>query len=249
MSENVVRGVAMCGRSRAWIVVHSAVRRWRPLPPVPAGSGARANSPRLVRSRALDPLAVDVRKIERDLHDGAQARLVSVAMNLGIVEDLLETDPAAARRLLAETRASARTAMTELRHLVRGVLPPVLADRGLGEALRSLALATPIPVDLQLRISSRLASPLEATAYFTVAEAIANAVKHSRARRITVSVGDAGGLLRLRVVDDGYGGADPARGTGLRGMEQRVEAMNGALHLTSPAGGPTLVEAEFPCAR
>lgn len=200
------------------------------------------------RSEAIDASAVELRRIERDLHDGAQARLVALAMNLGMAEDLFDQDPQAAKALIADARQGAHTAMTELRDLVRGIHPPLLADRGLGGALRSLALGSPVPVDLDIRLNRRLAPPLESAAYFTLVEAMTNAVKHSGATRIRLTVTDLGDRLSMRVEDDGRGGADPGRGTGLRGVERRLAAFDGTLQVTSPPGGPTIVEAELPCA-
>ncbi|GAA4735761.1 sensor histidine kinase [Phytohabitans rumicis] len=200
------------------------------------------------RAAAVDASAVELRRIERDLHDGAQARLVALTMNLGMAQDMFDTDPDAAKALLADARAGARQATSELRDLVRGIHPPLLADRGLPGALQALALASSIPVDLDVRLDRRLAAPVESAAYFTVAEALANAIKHSGASRIAVSVVDDEGSLRLRVHDDGSGGADPAGGTGLRGIQRRLAPFDGTVRVTSPAGGPTLVEAELPCA-
>ena len=148
---------------------------------------------------------------------------------------------------MKEARASAHVAMRELRDLVRGILPPLLADRGLAEALQALALDSPVPVDLKVELASRLAPPLEAAAYFTAVEALTNAIKHGAAEHITVSVASRDAVLALRVTDDGRGGADPSKGTGLRGIERRLAAFDGHVRVTSPAGGPTVVEAEAPC--
>ena len=200
------------------------------------------------RSTALDASAVELRRIERDLHDGVQARLVSLAMNLGMAQDLMATDPDRAAALVAAARTQASTATTELRALVRGIHPPVLADRGLDGALRALALDSPVPVALDLRLQRRLSPPVESAVYFTAVEAVSNAVKHSGAGTVRLALEDHGDRLSLRVADDGCGGADPAAGTGLRGIEQRVAAFDGHLVVESPAGGPTLVRVELPCA-
>jgi Signal transduction histidine kinase len=209
---------------------------------------ARVERLQRTRSEAVDASAVELRRIERDLHDGAQARLVALAMNLGMAEDLFDQDPQAAKALIADARQGAHTAMTELRDLVRGIHPPLLADRGIEGALRSLALGSAVPVDLDVRMERRLPPPLESAAYFTVVEAMTNAVKHSGATHITITVDDLGDRLSLRVEDNGRGGADMARGTGLRGVERRLAAFDGTIRVTSPAGGPTIVEAELPCA-
>nr|WP_237728210.1 histidine kinase [Cellulomonas sp. APG4] len=200
------------------------------------------------RSEAVDSSAAELRRIERDLHDGAQARLVAVTLHLGMAEELLDTDPAAARGLVREARSAAHDAIADLRALVRGIHPPLLADRGVGDALEALALASPVPVELDVRLGRRLPAPVESAAYFTAAELLTNAVKHAGAARIVASLHDTGDALVLRVHDDGRGGADPALGTGLRGIARRIEAFDGALELTSPAGGPTTVEAVLPCA-
>jgi signal transduction histidine kinase len=197
----------------------------------------------------VDVAAVELRRIERDLHDGAQARLAAVAVHLGVAAELFDTDPDTARVMLAHARSAARTAMAELRSLVRGIQPPLLADRGLVGAVRALALDSPIPVVLELRWVRRLPAPVEAAAYFTVAEALANAIKHSGAGRIAISVGERDGGLLVRVVDDGCGGADPAGGTGLSGVARRLVVFDGRLRVTSPAGGPTVVEALLPSGR
>lgn len=189
---------------------------------------------------------VDPGRIERDLHDGAQAILVSVAMHLGAAEDLFDRDPVTARTLLATARAATQTALTELRHLVRGLRPPLLADRGLDGALRALGLDSLVPVDLDVRLDLPLDSALEAAAYFSVLEAVTNAVRHSGTDRVGVSVYDQGAVLFLRVTDHGCGGADPTRGTGLRGIEQRLAPFAGTVRVTNPLGGPTVIEAQVP---
>jgi len=204
----------------------------------------------LTRSRAetVDTQAAELRRIERDLHDGAQARLVAVAMALGLAEERLDDDPQRARALVVEARAETGTALTEMRDLVRGIHPPVLADRGLVGALEALVLSSPVPVDLEARLESPLSAPLESAAYFAVAEGLANAIKHAQASRVAIEVRSGGGLLTLRVADDGRGGADPAAGTGLRGIERRLSAFDGALSVDSPPGGPTALTMELPCA-
>ena len=232
---------------RLLVRAEARLTRWLLAPTAAARLTARVERLTETRSAAVDASAVELRRIERDLHDGAQARLVALAMNLGMAEDMFDSDPAAARAMLADARAGAHTAMTELRALVRGIHPPLLADRGIGGALQALALSSPVPVDLDLRLDRRLAAPLESAAYFAVVEAMTNAVKHSGATRITLTVAELGGTLSLRVADDGRGGADPARGTGLRGIQRRLAAFDGSLRVSSPVGGPTVVEAELPC--
>jgi signal transduction histidine kinase len=199
------------------------------------------------RADTVDAQAAELRRIERDLHDGAQARLVSLGMAIGLAEELLDSDPAAARKLLAEARESSGIALVELRHLVRGIHPPVLAERGLEGAIRALAMSMTIPATVQGSLPRRLDTPVESAAYFAVAEALVNVTRHSSARTAWVSMRHADNALRLTVGDDGAGGAEPAGGTGLRGIERRLAAFDGTITLSSPVGGPTLVTMELPC--
>jgi signal transduction histidine kinase len=199
------------------------------------------------RGHAVDSAAAELRRIERDLHDGAQARLVALGMNLRALERMLPASPDAARELAAEAIQTSARALRDLRLLVRGIYPPVLADRGLSHAVRALALDTALPVDLDVDVPGRLSAPVESACYFAVAEALANAVKHSGARRIHVRIQHAAGMLRIEVADDGAGGADPARGTGLRGVERRLGTFDGILAVSSPPGGPTMIAMEVPC--
>jgi signal transduction histidine kinase len=209
---------------------------------------ARVEHLTATRADAVETAAVELRRLERDLHDGTQARLVALAMNLGMAEDAVETNPAAARLLLAQAKEGLGTTLSELRDLVRGIHPPVLADRGLSGAVEALALSSGAPVELDLRLDRRLPAPVESAAYFAVAESLTNAIRHSAARTIRVSIADRGTSLRITVFDDGCGGADPAGGTGLRGIERRLSAFDGTLRLASPPGGPTTVDMEIPCA-
>ncbi|WP_045743028.1 sensor histidine kinase [Actinoplanes rectilineatus] len=205
---------------------------------------------RLTETRAdtVDAQAAELRRIERDLHDGAQARLVSLGMTIGMAEDMVEDDPAGARKLLAEAREASTAALVELRHLVRGIHPPVLAERGLEGAVRALALALPVPTEVTAALPARLETPVESAGYFAVAEALANLTRHSFARHAWVELWHTGESLVMRVGDDGLGGADPAGGTGLRGIERRLAAFDGTMSLSSPPGGPTVVTMELPCA-
>ncbi|HEX3488953.1 MAG TPA: histidine kinase, partial [Streptosporangiaceae bacterium] len=197
---------------------------------------------RLTESRAVvvDTAAADLRRLERDLHDGAQARLVALGMNLRAAEKLIPVSPDAALALVAEARETSARALTELRELVRGVHPPVLADRGLGDALRALALDTPMKIKADIDLPDRLPAPMETACYFAVAEVLTNAVKHSGARVGQVSASHRDGTLRITVTDFGVGGADPARGTGLAGIEKRLAAFDGIVAVSSPVGGPTM---------
>ncbi|MEN3612571.1 histidine kinase [Plantactinospora sp. ZYX-F-223] len=201
------------------------------------------------RADAVDTQAAELRRIERDLHDGAQARLIAVGLSLAGVERLIEEDPSAAQAMVAQARYASATALTELRDLVRGIHPPVLAERGLPDALRAVALDSPVPVRVTGELPGRLDAPVESAAYFCVLEALANASRHGGASTVEIDIAHTGTVLRITVVDDGRGGADPARGTGLRGVRRRLGAFDGVLTVHSPVGGPTLVTVEIPCPR
>ncbi|MER5885190.1 sensor domain-containing protein [Streptomyces sp. NPDC001941] len=202
------------------------------------------------RHDAVDASAAELRRIERDLHDGAQARLVAVGMDLSTVEALVDRDPAQAKELLARARRSSAEALTELRDLVRGIHPPVLAERGLADAVRALALRLPLEVEVRCDPAGRAGAPVESAAYFAVSEALANAVKHAGASRVDVDLRHEDGMLRITVADDGRGGAvvGGGGGTGLSGVERRLGTFDGVLAVSSPPGGPTLVTLELPCA-
>jgi signal transduction histidine kinase len=199
------------------------------------------------RAGAVNVQESELRRIERDLHDGAQARLVALGMSLGMAEQKLAEDPERAGELLAEARAGAEAALRELRDLARGIHPPVLTDRGLEAAISALANATHMHVALSVDVPVRPSSTVESAAYFVVAEALANAAKHSGSDWLDIRIATVARHLELEIRDDGGGGADPAGG-GLTGLRQRVEALDGRLEITSPPGGPTTVYAELPCA-
>ncbi len=198
------------------------------------------------RAAAADAQAAELRRIERDLHDGAQARLVALAMDLGMARERMDTDPDDARARVAEAHDEAKRALVELRDLARGIHPAVLTDRGLAAAIGSLAATGTVPTDVEVSIDGRLEPAIEAAAYFTVSEALANAAKHSGATSVSVRVAREGSLLRVSVSDDGRGGAD-ASGGGLTGLRRRLAAHDGTLTVTSPPRGGTLLEAELPC--
>jgi signal transduction histidine kinase len=196
----------------------------------------------------VDTAAAELRRVERDLHDGAQARLVALGMALRATERLIRANPAAAEALVAEARENSARALAELRALVRGINPPVLAERGLGDAIRALALDATLATTADIDLPVRPPAPVEAAAYFAVAEALANATKHAGARCVHIRAAHSGGALRIEVTDDGAGGADPSRGTGLRGIERRLGVFDGVLAISSPPGGPTIIVIEVPCA-
>jgi signal transduction histidine kinase len=203
----------------------------------------------LTRTRrgALDTQAVELRRIERDLHDGAQARLVSVAMSLGLAETLLETDPDLLAELLAEARSTTLAALDDLRTVMQGIQPPVLADRGLEGAIRALALDVAVPVTVSGGLAGRAPAPVESAAYFTAAECLANVIKHSNATSAWVDLRHRAGVLSVVVGDNGCGGASIDGGTGLRGVIRRLESFDGTVAVSSPPGGPTTVTMEVPC--
>jgi signal transduction histidine kinase len=200
------------------------------------------------RHAAVDTAAAELRRIERDLHDGAQARLVALGMSLQAAQRLFPTSPEAALALVAEAKESSSLALTELRDLVRGIYPPVLADRGLADAIRALALDTPLPVELDIDLPGEADLPVASAVYFSVAEALANVSKHAGARTVRIHLDHRAGMLRAQITDDGAGGADPALGTGLAGVERRLATFDGILAVSSPPGGPTIVVIEVPCA-
>lgn len=203
------------------------------------------------RRDAVDTSAAELRRIERDLHDGAQARLVAMGMDLGTVEALIEKSPEKARELLARARQSSAEALAELRDLVHGIHPPVLAERGLGDAVRALALRLPVDTEVTVDVGDsgrgRADAPVESAAYFAVSEVLTNAVKHSGAERVWVDLRYADGSLRIAVTDNGRGGAGTGGGSGLAGIERRLGTFDGVLAVGSPVGGPTMVTMEIPC--
>jgi signal transduction histidine kinase len=199
------------------------------------------------RAETVDTQAAELRRIERDLHDGAQARLAALSMNLGMAEEMVARDPAQAAALLTEARESASTALAELRDLVRGIHPPVLADRGLEGAVKALALSLPFKVDVTIEMPGRPPAPVESAAYFAVAEALANALKHAAATTAWVQIAHEDERLKILVGDDGVGGATVRPGGGLYGIERRLAAFDGTLTVASPTGGPTTVIMELPC--
>ncbi|MEW2486370.1 sensor histidine kinase [Streptomyces sp. NPDC048411] len=202
------------------------------------------------RAGAVEAHGAELRRIERDLHDGAQARIVALSMRIGLAKQLLDRDPAAARLRLDEAQDGAEAALAELRHVVRGIHPPVLTDRGLAGAVRALAadVAVPVTADLDgVEDGRRLPAAIEAAAYFVVAESLTNISKHSGATAATVRIGRGPDTLRVVIGDDGHGGADERAGSGLVGIRRRVAALDGTTRISSPTGGPTDIEVELPC--
>jgi signal transduction histidine kinase len=232
--------------TRALAAADAAIGGWL------LGSGDRAELTARIgqletsRARVMDAAEAERMRIERDLHDGAQQRLVSLAMELGRAKAKFTSDPDAAAAIVGQAHEQAKEALAELRNLVRGVHPPVLSDRGLDAALSGLAALSPVPVTVRVDLKARPPASVEAIAYFVVAEALTNVAKHAHASRAEVTVSRSGDQLALVIYDDGVGGADPA-GQGLSGLAARVAGVDGRLWVTSPAGGPTSVEVVLPC--
>ena len=199
------------------------------------------------RAETVDTQAAEIRRIERDLHDGAQARLVALSMNLGLAEQMADKDPSLSRDLIAESRQSATIALADLRGLVRGIHPPVLADRGLVGGLQALALTAPMEVDVDVQLVGRAPAPVESAVYFAAAEALTNAAKHSGARTGWIWMRALNGRLSVSIGDNGIGGAVSNPGGGLHGIERRLAAFDGTVTVASPVGGPTVISLELPC--
>ncbi len=253
VSQVVFAVVAVAGFGVAPGVVE-AYRRWSTAllaPPKNARLEQRVRRLTETRADAVDAQAAELRRIERDLHDGIQARLVAMGLNLGAVEQLMEADPQAARTLLAQSREASATALRELRGLVRGIHPPVLAERGLADAIRALALDSPLTVEVVEDLPGRAEPPVESAVYFAVSELLTNAVRHAEAQRVWIDIHHTGDALRVQVTDDGRGGAaapgEADGGSGLLGIERRLGTFDGVLALSSPRGGPTIVTLELPC--
>ena len=244
-----LEGLALTGLG-LWLVPRAIDDRTRALFRSASDADLARRVTRLTRTRAdaVDSATVQLRRLERDLHDGAQARLVALGMSLRAAERLIPTSPQAAVQLVAEARENSVKVLDELRQLVRGICPPVLADRGLADAIRALALDTPLRTDVEVDLPGRPDLAVETACYFAVAEALTNAVKHSGARHVQIKIRHDDGSLRISVIDDGCGGADPAAGSGLRGLERRLGTFDGVLAVNSPAGGPTIIAIEVPCA-
>jgi signal transduction histidine kinase len=205
----------------------------------------------LTRSRVgvVDAHGAELQRIERDLHDGTQARLVTIALQLGMARESLADDPDTVATLLRQAHETAEEAMVELRAVLQTIYPPILADRGLDGALTALATRSGVPVRIKLGDLGRLPATVEAVAYYVIAEALTNVTKHAAATRVALRVDRADDVLSIEVTDDGRGGADEARGTGIAGIRRRVAALDGTVRLDSPPGGPTTLAVRMPCAQ
>jgi signal transduction histidine kinase len=228
-------------RGRAWLDVSL-------LAPSRAVLERRVAEVSASRAESIDHSASELRRIERDLHDGAQARLVSLGMSLGLAQELMTRDPEAAAELLSEARTVTTSALGDLRSVVRGIHPPVLADRGLAGAVHALALDMSLPIAVTIVLPGRPPAPIESAVYFATSELLANIGKHAGATRATIDVDHDGRVLRVVVADDGRGGASLDRGSGLAGVARRLGVFDGTMDVISPVGGPTVVTLEVPCA-
>ncbi|TCC60316.1 sensor histidine kinase [Kribbella pittospori] len=238
------------------VAVASSPYAWRPFEPIavrflrPTPSMALANRVdelTVQRADATVAQAAEIRRIERDLHDGAQARLVSLGLSLATAEKLMETDPRAAKALLKDARVGAATSLSELRELVRGINPPVLNERGLVDAVRALAMDTPLETTVSAGGELRLDPPIESALYFGIAELLTNAVKHAQADHAEIAISHDGTGIVVLIEDDGRGGARIEDAGGLAGLRRRLAAFDGTLELTSPDGGPTRARMTVPC--
>jgi signal transduction histidine kinase len=200
------------------------------------------------RTAAVDSAEAERRRIERDLHDGAQQRLVALAAGLGAAREKLDEDPEQARAMVSDAHEEAKAALKDIRDLVRGIHPVILEDRGLDAALSAIVAKSPVPVALDVQIAERPPAAIESAAYFFVNEALTNIARHASATRAYISIARAGDRLVVEVRDNGKGGADATRGTGLDGIRERVTALGGNMYLISPPGGPTTISVELPCA-
>ncbi|GAA1531725.1 sensor histidine kinase [Actinomadura kijaniata] len=208
---------------------------------------ARAERLQASRARGVDAVEAERRRIERDLHDGAQQRLLAVAMDIGRARAKLESDPEGARALIEQAHAGTKEAITELRDLARGIYPAILTDRGLDPALSGLAGRAPVPVEVNVDLPERPPAAVESIAYFIVAESLANIAKYARATRASVRVAREDGWVVVEVIDNGVGGAKAEPGGGLAGLADRAATIDGMLIVDSPPGGPTIIRADLPC--
>lgn len=228
--------------------LHAGVARRLLAPPPGTDLTLRIAELTATRAAALDAHVAEMRRIERSLHDGTQNRLVAATVLLGAARRSLARDPSSTDALLERAQDAAEQALAELRAVVRGILPPVLVDRGLADALAGLAASCPVPCTVDVDVPVRCPVSVEATAWFAVAEALTDVARHSAATAAAVTVRRRGDRLLVRVVDDGHGGAAESGGSGLAGIARRVAAHDGVLELSSPPGGPTTLALELPCA-
>ncbi len=227
--------------------IDRSVVRWLLGPHRQSDLALRVDELELSRSAAVSSAEAERHRIERDLHDGAQQRLVALAMDLGRARERFDTDPARARQLVDEAHEEAKAALAELRNLARGIHPAVLTDRGLDAALSAIITRCPVPVTLDVDVPTRPPASVESAAYFVVAEGLTNVAKHAKATRVDLSIVLQNNRLVIHIRDDGLGGADALQGSGLSGLADRVSALGGWMRVLSPIGGPTSVMVEIPC--
>lgn len=227
--------------------VDRGLSTWLLGPPKESELLARASRAESGRAAAVDAAESERRRIERDLHDGAQQRLVALAVDLGAARERFDTDPEGARALVAEAHDEAKATLREIRDLVRGIHPVILGDRGLDAALSAVVARSPVPVELTVELRERPPDAVESAAYFVVSEALANVAHHARATRAYVGIVTSGDRLVVEIRDDGVGGVDLDRGTGLKGLRDRVVSLGGTMDILSPDGGPTTILVELPC--
>jgi signal transduction histidine kinase len=235
-----------------WVTIGAATTQWQLADRLLGPTGDEQLAAAVVdaqtrRSAAVDSAEAERRRIERDLHDGAQQRLVALAAHLGAARDKLDDDPAAGKEMVAAAHDEAKAALGEIRDLVRGIHPVILADRGIDAALSAVVARSPVPVTLDVQIDERPPAAVESAAYFVVTEALTNVARHSGASRANVSIARASDRLVIEIRDDGHGGADTSKGTGLIGLRDRVAGMGGVSYVISPEGGPTTILVELPC--
>jgi len=235
-----------------WITIGAAATQWaladRLLGPTDDERlAAQVTELQSSRTAAVDSAEAERRRIERDLHDGAQQRLVALAATLGVARDKLDDDPEAGKELVAAAHEEAKAALTEIRDLVRGIHPVILEDRGIDAALSAVVARSPVPVVLDVQIAERPPAAVESAAYFVVTEALTNVARHSGATRAYVSIARASDRLVVEIRDNGHGGADASKGSGLHGLRERVAGMGGTSYVISPEGGPTTILVELPC--
>jgi signal transduction histidine kinase len=243
----VVTGLLLFFLTKPALRGYTWLQHWLLSPAETVRLSARINELTRSRDDAVDTQAAEIRRIERDLHDGAQARLVSLGMSLGLAEQLLAADPDAAQQLLAEAKESTGVALSELRELVRGIHPPILADRGLAGAAEALVLNCAIPVELSVNLPGRVPAPVESAMYFALTEVLTNMAKHSNATNAWIRISHENGRLGVMVGDNGRGGASMPEGGGLAGVARRLAGFDGIVMVASPIGGPTIVTMELPC--
>jgi signal transduction histidine kinase len=231
--------------------LHITLAKWLLGPNTTEQLTEKAERLQASRARGVDAAEAERRRIERDLHDGAQQRLVAVAMGLGRAKSKMDSDPNAVRALIDEAHADAKLAVSELRDLARGIYPAVLGDRGLDAALSSLAAKCPVPVEVHVAIEPRPPAAVESTAYFIVGECLTNVAKHSGATEAKVNAWreerPTGDLVVVEITDDGHGGASMRAGGGLSGLADRAATIDGVMTVVSPVGGPTVIRADLPC--